>query len=266
MDSKASLEGRTLDGRYRVEKLLGEGAYGAVYEGTQLAVDRRVAIKVLHPKHKGREDFKKRFEVEGKAIARLNHPGCIRLYDYGSEDDICYMVTEFIEGQELAERMELPLKKVRIIHKAVRAFQRPAQTGGSGADGEGPTLSEMLSDERSLTPDEQVLLDDDLETIGRLELHPRRLASPHDAGQFARRILQREVQMPARMPFEVADFSHDVQRGRQCHFDGILHHRGDLGDGDRGTGVVRGFVLASRGRSERAEADEQRSGDKDGGG
>lgn len=70
--------------------------------------------------------------------------------------------------QELSERMELPVKKVRIIHKAVRAFQRPAQTGGSGADGEGPTLSEMLSDERSLMPDEQVLLEDDLETIAIL--------------------------------------------------------------------------------------------------
>ncbi len=69
---------------------------------------------------------------------------------------------------ELAERMELPVKKVRIIHKAVRAFQRPPQTGGSGAEGDGPTLSEMLSDERGLTPDEQVLLDDDLETIAIL--------------------------------------------------------------------------------------------------
>ncbi len=70
--------------------------------------------------------------------------------------------------QELAERMELPAKKVRIIHKAVRAFQRPAQTGGSGADGEAPSLAEMLGDEKTLGPDEQVLLDDDLATIAIL--------------------------------------------------------------------------------------------------
>ena len=69
---------------------------------------------------------------------------------------------------ELAERMELPVKKVRIIHKAVRAFQRPAQTGGTGEEGEGPTLSEMLNDERTLTPDEQVYLEDDLATIAIL--------------------------------------------------------------------------------------------------
>jgi RNA polymerase sigma factor (sigma-70 family) len=70
--------------------------------------------------------------------------------------------------QELAERMELPAKKIKIIHKAVRAFQRPPQTGGSGADGEGPTLSEMLSDDRTMPPDEQVLLEDDLATIAIL--------------------------------------------------------------------------------------------------
>ena len=69
---------------------------------------------------------------------------------------------------ELAERMDLPVKKVRIIHKAVRAFQRPPQTGGSGEEGEGPTLSEMLSDDRTLTPDEQVHLEDDLQTIALL--------------------------------------------------------------------------------------------------
>jgi RNA polymerase primary sigma factor len=70
--------------------------------------------------------------------------------------------------KELAERMELPEKKIKIINKAVLAFQRPPQTGGSGAEGEGPTLSEMLSDERTLMPDEQVLLDDDLATIALL--------------------------------------------------------------------------------------------------
>ncbi len=69
---------------------------------------------------------------------------------------------------ELAERMDLPPKKVRIIHKAVRAFQRPAQPGTGTGEGDGPTLSEMLSDERNLTPDEQVMLEDDLQTIAQL--------------------------------------------------------------------------------------------------
>ena len=68
---------------------------------------------------------------------------------------------------ELAEEMDLPPKKIRIIRKAVKASRRPAQTG-SGAEGEGPSLSQIVSDDRSLGPDEQVLLDDDLATISIL--------------------------------------------------------------------------------------------------
>jgi len=71
--------------------------------------------------------------------------------------------------QELAEAMDLPPHKVRMIRKAVRAFQRPAQSGGSAADGDdGWTLADMLADERTSPPDEDVLNRDELETIGRL--------------------------------------------------------------------------------------------------
>ncbi|MEQ9453531.1 MAG: RNA polymerase sigma factor RpoD/SigA [Phycisphaeraceae bacterium] len=65
---------------------------------------------------------------------------------------------------ELAQHMELPPKKIRIIVKAVRASQRPTR-GGSGEDNEAPTLSEMLADEKTLAPDQQVSLDDDLNAI-----------------------------------------------------------------------------------------------------
>ena len=68
--------------------------------------------------------------------------------------------------QELAEEMELPLKKVRMIRKAVRASQRPMRS--DSVDGEGPQLSEMLSDPKMRTPDEQVLESDDLATISKL--------------------------------------------------------------------------------------------------
>ena len=67
--------------------------------------------------------------------------------------------------QELAERMDLPTKKVQIIRKAVNASKRPMQES-EGGDHAPPTLSEMLADERTLTPEEQVLKKDDLATIG----------------------------------------------------------------------------------------------------
>lgn len=69
--------------------------------------------------------------------------------------------------QELAAAMEVSPRKIRIIRKAVRAFQRPAQTGGSGGD-DGPTLSEMLQDSRTPTPDEKMLESDELRTIRKL--------------------------------------------------------------------------------------------------
>ena len=68
--------------------------------------------------------------------------------------------------QELADRMELPAKKVRIIRKAVRASQRPAQNA-DGSDDK-PMLSEMLADDRLPPPEEQVLREDDLNTIAVL--------------------------------------------------------------------------------------------------
>ena len=69
--------------------------------------------------------------------------------------------------QELAEEMELPAKKIRIIKKAVKASRRPVQPG-SGEDGEGPTLADIVADTKTKSPEEQVLLADDLETIGVL--------------------------------------------------------------------------------------------------
>ncbi|MEM9019798.1 MAG: RNA polymerase sigma factor RpoD/SigA [Planctomycetota bacterium] len=68
--------------------------------------------------------------------------------------------------KELAKQMDLPEKKVRIIKKAVRACQRPMQDGGGAEDG--MSLGEMIRDERVGAPEERVLLDDDLQTIGVL--------------------------------------------------------------------------------------------------
>src|SRR5690606_5934147 len=63
--------GRTLDARYRLDAVIGAGAIGRVYAGTQLAVDRKVAIKLLHPSVRGRELGAERFLREAKAVARL---------------------------------------------------------------------------------------------------------------------------------------------------------------------------------------------------
>jgi eukaryotic-like serine/threonine-protein kinase len=100
-------EGRILDERYRLDHVIGEGAIGKVYAGTQLAVDRKVAIKLLHPAIQERALTTERFLREAKAVARLSHSSCLTLFDFGSCDELgCfYMVTEFVQGVTLAERM-----------------------------------------------------------------------------------------------------------------------------------------------------------------
>jgi serine/threonine-protein kinase len=129
-----NLIGKSLDGRYELEEVLGTGATGSVYRATQTAVDRVVAIKTLHPFLQEKEDFKARFEIEAKAIARLNHPNCITLYDFGYDEslDVFYMAVEFINGTSLADMMAeaIPYEDVMSIgYQITEALQQAHREG-----------------------------------------------------------------------------------------------------------------------------------------
>lgn len=97
--------GETIDGRYRLERVLGAGASGVVYAATQIAVERTVAIKLLHDANDS--DFQARFELEARAVARLNHKNCITMHDFGFWDarNTYFLVTEYIGGERLSDRM-----------------------------------------------------------------------------------------------------------------------------------------------------------------
>ncbi|GAB4342070.1 MAG: hypothetical protein Kow0099_19280 [Candidatus Abyssubacteria bacterium] len=88
-------------GNYRILKELGRGGMGVVYKANQLSLNRMVAMKVL-PQHLTSDpSFIKRFENEARAIARLNHPNIVQIYDVGHEAQIYYYTMEFIEGLSL---------------------------------------------------------------------------------------------------------------------------------------------------------------------
>jgi serine/threonine protein kinase len=91
-------------GHYRIERTLGHGAMGVVYEGSDLRLQRRVAIKTIlktgHPEPLV-QDYTARFLREAQAVARLNHPNIVQVYDFGEEGDISYIVMEFISGRDL---------------------------------------------------------------------------------------------------------------------------------------------------------------------
>ncbi len=97
--------GSILDGRYRVDSLLGEGGLGRVYRGRHLKLDRPVAIKVLLEELRELTNVRQRFEREAKTLSALNHPNIVTITDFGVEkrdgEEIPYLVMELIDGREL---------------------------------------------------------------------------------------------------------------------------------------------------------------------
>jgi serine/threonine-protein kinase len=87
-----------LDNYHLLEKL-GEGGVGEVFRGTDLILEREVAIKLLRPELSCRHDIAERFRAEAKTLAKLNHPNIATLYSFGEQGDRVFMVMEFVRGQ-----------------------------------------------------------------------------------------------------------------------------------------------------------------------
>ena len=100
----AILPGRRL-GPYEILSAIGAGGMGEVYKARDTRLDRIVAIKVLPTHLADRAELRERFEREAKTIASLNHPHICTLYDTGHQDDIDFLVMEYIEGETLAQRL-----------------------------------------------------------------------------------------------------------------------------------------------------------------
>src|SRR6185436_20013893 len=96
-------------GRYKIQGVLGKGAMGLVYDGLDPNLGRRVAIKTILTRKLDAEAarmVKVRFEREVRAVARLNHPNIVQVYDFGSEGDLAYIVMEHIQGRELKDLLD----------------------------------------------------------------------------------------------------------------------------------------------------------------
>jgi serine/threonine-protein kinase len=101
------LLGRMLEGRYRIDSVIGQGGMGVVYRGFQPAMDRAVAIKVLRAELGRDAAIVKRFEREARAASRLSHPNIITLYDFGqTHDRLMYIVMELLDGEPLRTTLQ----------------------------------------------------------------------------------------------------------------------------------------------------------------
>ncbi|MBL9145948.1 MAG: protein kinase [Verrucomicrobiaceae bacterium] len=110
---------------YEVLDLIGRGGMGVVYKARQVSLDRIVAIKLL-PREIIRDDidFQQRFKLEAQTMAKLSHPGIVAVHDFGeTEDGQLFFVMEFIDGQDLAKRIEqggaLPVEEAVGIFRCV---------------------------------------------------------------------------------------------------------------------------------------------------
>ncbi len=108
------LPGKRL-GPYEILSAIGAGGMGEVYKARDTRLDRTVAIKVLPAHLADRAELRERFDREAKTIASLNHPHICTLYDMGHQDEIDFLVMEYLEGETLAQRLQkgpLPLEQV----------------------------------------------------------------------------------------------------------------------------------------------------------
>lgn len=120
--STSSIIGRTLGGKYQIKQLIGRGGMATVYRGYQADVERDVAVKVLPPNPALGDEFAERFRLEARTIARLQHPHILPLYDYGVEDGILYLVTAYVSGGTLSDRIArgpLPVDEVDTLLRQI---------------------------------------------------------------------------------------------------------------------------------------------------
>jgi serine/threonine protein kinase/Tol biopolymer transport system component len=116
----ASMEGRCL-GPYEFLGRAGAGGMGDVYKARDLRLNRTVAIKVLPPHLAHDRRAADRIGREARAVAVLSHPNICTLYDVGREDDIVFLVMEYLDGDTLAARLEGgPLKQAQALHFAIQ--------------------------------------------------------------------------------------------------------------------------------------------------
>jgi len=113
-NSPDSLVGQLL-GQYRILSPLGTGGMATVYRAHQVNIDREVAIKVIRGDLSGNADFVKRFEREARLVAQLRHPHILKLFDYGQQGNILYLVMELMTSGTLADMIKRGPLAVQVV-------------------------------------------------------------------------------------------------------------------------------------------------------
>src|SRR5262249_31786173 len=114
-------------GRYRVTARIGRGGMGMVYRGLDESLEREVAIKTLTAEGNFDEESRKRFEIEAKAAAKLQHPNILTVFELGEDRGVPFIAMELLPGADLEALMRQPdqlllLEKVEIVLQVCRGL------------------------------------------------------------------------------------------------------------------------------------------------
>jgi serine/threonine protein kinase/TolA-binding protein len=120
-------------GPYRIIEPLGQGGMATVFKGYHAALDRYVAIKVLHPAFKEDPNFLARFHREARIVAKLDHPNIVPIYDFAEHAEMPYLVMRYVEGKTL----KAILRDGRLPIERVLAITRPVTDGLAYAHAQG---------------------------------------------------------------------------------------------------------------------------------
>jgi eukaryotic-like serine/threonine-protein kinase len=121
-DDLNTLVGKSL-GQFRIVERIGVGGMATVFKAYQPNLDRYVAIKVLPAYHARDPVFVKRFVQEARAVAKLIHPNILQIHDFGDQDNITYIVMEYVEGGTLKDRLKRPLSVPEAIDYMIQAAE-----------------------------------------------------------------------------------------------------------------------------------------------
>lgn len=128
-DSSPHLVGQLISGRYRVLDTIGTGGMGRVYLAEHVAIQKRVALKVLHSEYSSKHDIVERFRQEAISASRIKHPNVLEIFDYGElEDGSSFIAMELLEGRDLGHALEKdgplpPAAAVEVLLQICRALE-----------------------------------------------------------------------------------------------------------------------------------------------
>ena len=122
------MPGEVIAGRYELEELVGTGGMSSVYRSHDQLLERRVALKILHPHYGEDDEYVERFRREARAVAQLSHPNIVTVIDRGEDDGQQYIVFEYVDGENLKEALERtgPFPTRRALELAIEIADAPA--------------------------------------------------------------------------------------------------------------------------------------------